>query len=506
MLHTLHIFKKDSRHLWKEILVVTTMIAAFAYLDARSRPIFTAYAFPIDRLDAIFRLLLPLAWWFLIAAVVHEEPIPGDRQFWLTRPYRRGSLLAAKVLFVLVFLNLPMLLADCAILAAHGFKAWSYLPGLLFCQLLLLLVWFLPFVALAAVTENVKQFLLLLAMIPVLYFITTFVGRLPVFYLYWFRGEWIPNSAMIVVVVVGTFLILRIQYLHRRTTLARGIAICAVPLALMFPSFFPRPTAYAAQLALTRGQAVPPSVVLGLDLTRRGGQDRNNLVTDGEPGALELDFPLRATGIPQDLDLVADHLAVKVRTPDGKSLSTAGRSLMFSDRHGQLWMKIHVDERAFQKLRGTRVTVRTSAYLTLLGNSRLENSRATLIPAGAKSVEVPGIGRCSFVHDNTNEWVLFCQAPFRQPVDFCKAILVENEIRRFNEALPIGGSYSPYPAELEVSPLVLTFNGAYGISGPIRGALMLTAAPLSHFHTDFELPDVSLKDFLLDKQILDSQF
>jgi hypothetical protein len=83
---------------------------------------------------------------------------------------------------------------------------------------------------------------------------------------------------------------------------------------------------------------------------------------------------------------------------------------------------------------------------------------------------------------------------------------VENEIRRFNEALPIGGSYSPYPAELEVSPLVLTFNGAYGISGPIRGALMLTAAPLSHFHTDFELPDVSLKDFLLDKQILDSRF
>src|SRR5215472_192718 len=501
MLHTLHIFKKDSRHLWKEILVVTTMIAAFAYLDARSRPIFTAYALPIDRLDAIFHLLLPLAWWYLIAAVVHEEPIPGDRQFWLTRPYRRGSLLAAKVLLVLVFLNLPMLLADCAILAAHGFQAWSYLPGLLVRQLLLLLVWFLPFVALATVTENLKQFLLLLAMIPVLYFIFTFVGRLPVFYLYWGRGEWIPISAMIVVVVVGTFLILRIQYLHRWTTLARGIAICAVPLALMVPSFFPRPTAYAAQLALTRGQAMPPSVVLGLDLSRRGGQDRNNLVTDGEPGAVELDFPLRATGIPQDLDLVADHLAVKVRTPEGNSLSTAGRSLMFSDRHGQLWMKTHVDERAFQKLRGTRVTVRTSAYLTLLGNSG-----ATLIPAGAKSVEVPGIGRCSFLHDYTNEWVLFCQAPFRQPADFCKAILVESETRRFNEALPTGGSYSPYPAELEVSPLVLTFNGAYGISGPIRDALMQTAKPLSHFHTDFELPDVSLRDFLLDKQILDSPF
>jgi hypothetical protein len=491
MLHTLHIFKKDSRHLWKEILVVTTMIAAFAYLGARSRPVLTTYALPIDRLDAIYRLLLPLAWWYLIAAVVHEERISGDRQFWLTPPYRGGSLLAAKVLFVLVFLNLPMLLADCVILAAHGFKAWSYLPGLLVRQLLLLLVWFLPFVALATVTENLKQFLLLLVMIPVLYFIITFVGRLPIFQLYWGHGEWIPISAMIAVVVVGTFLILRIQYLQRRTTLARGIAICALPLALMVPSFFPRSTAYAAQLALSHRQAVPASVGLGLDLSRQGGQDRNDLVTDGKPGAVELDFPLRATGIPQDLDLIADHLAVKIRTPDGNSLSTTGRSLMFSDRNGQLWMKVHVDEAAFQKLRGTRVTVRTSAYLTVLGNSR-----ATLIPAGAKSMEVPGIGRCSFLPDNTHGWVLFCQAPFRQPADFCKAILRESEIRKFNEALPIGGSYSPYPAELEVSPLVLTFNGVYGISRPISGALMLTATPVSHFHTDFELPDVSLKDFV----------
>lgn len=73
MLHTLHIFKKDSRHLWKEILVVTGMIAAFAYLGAHSRPVLTSYALPIDRLDAIYPLLLPLAWWYLIAAVVHEE-------------------------------------------------------------------------------------------------------------------------------------------------------------------------------------------------------------------------------------------------------------------------------------------------------------------------------------------------------------------------------------------------------------------------------------------------
>lgn len=75
-------------------------------------------------------------------------------------------------------------------------------------------------------------------------------------------------------------------------------------------------------------------MVLALDPTRKGGQDRNNLVTDGEPGAVELDFPLRATEIPQDPGLIAGHLTVKVRTPEGNSLSTTGRSLMFSDRNG----------------------------------------------------------------------------------------------------------------------------------------------------------------------------
>src|SRR5438046_9886191 len=100
------------------------------------------------------------------------------------------------------------------------------------------------------------------------------------------------------------------------------------------------------------------------------------------------------------------------------------------------------------------------------------NSRATLIPAGAKSMEVPGIGRCSFLPDNMHEWVLFCQAPFRQPVDFCKAILGESEIRKFNDALPIGVFYSSYPTVLEDSPLIITFTGVLGISRSIMGALL----------------------------------
>src|SRR5262249_41267770 len=326
----------------------------FAYLDAQSRPFYSLSASWLSRLNEIYSLILPLAWWYLIAMVVQAEPLLGEHQFWITRPYSRRSLLAAKILFVLVFLNLPMLLADWVIVSAHGFTPSSYLPGFLFRQLLLLFVWFLPFVALATVTANLGQFLL----IPMLYVIAAFVARLPVSLNSWYLAEWIPNSALILVAVVAAFLILRIQYLHRRTVLARGIAIGALPLALAAPSLFPRSTAYALQLALSDRQEPRTSVVLALDRSRRGGHP---FLTDSEPGRLEFDFPLRATGIPQDLDLGADHLEVNVRTADGKSWSTPGRSVLDVDGDGQLWMKFHVDKAVFEELKSQRVTLRTSA-------------------------------------------------------------------------------------------------------------------------------------------------
>src|SRR5439155_1011099 len=67
-------------------------------------------------------LLLLAAWGFLLALLVLEEPLVGDRQFWITRPYRWPALLAAKLVFAALFIHLPSLLADCAILAARSFS------------------------------------------------------------------------------------------------------------------------------------------------------------------------------------------------------------------------------------------------------------------------------------------------------------------------------------------------------------------------------------------------
>ena len=126
---TLHIFRKDVRHLRLEIAGVMAMNVLFAVTQ-----VFTLRT--IRRWGGgggfgIWELLLPAAWFFLIARAVHAEPIPGDRQFWISRPYRRASLLLAKAIFILTFVNLPFLIMQSAILKLDAFPILSHAGALL---------------------------------------------------------------------------------------------------------------------------------------------------------------------------------------------------------------------------------------------------------------------------------------------------------------------------------------------------------------------------------------
>ena len=81
---TLHIFMKDTRRLRLEIAVTVALLAYLCEIStgnvwmpfrARPRPGLICYS--------------ALAWAFLLALLFHQEPLVGDRQFWLTRPYSR---------------------------------------------------------------------------------------------------------------------------------------------------------------------------------------------------------------------------------------------------------------------------------------------------------------------------------------------------------------------------------------------------------------------------------
>src|SRR5262249_47864385 len=97
-----------------------------------------------------------LVWIVIMVRVMHEESPTGDRQFWITRPYEWHKLMAAKALFILVVINLPLLIAQIILLSVAGFFSLHYLSGLLFFHLLLL-PYVLPILALTAVTSGFGQ-------------------------------------------------------------------------------------------------------------------------------------------------------------------------------------------------------------------------------------------------------------------------------------------------------------------------------------------------------------
>ena len=161
MKQILHIFSKDVRRLWIEILLSLVVIALFVWVIPKgwlSGPIWVLN--PYQQIAGLVDLLLPVSWGLLIARLIHGEVLVGDRQFWITRPYEWPKLLAAKALFVALFVYLPFLLMGVAILLEAGFNPLSYTPGLLYRLFLISLVFF--HLGPAAVTSNLVRMVLTL--------------------------------------------------------------------------------------------------------------------------------------------------------------------------------------------------------------------------------------------------------------------------------------------------------------------------------------------------------
>ena len=68
----------------------------------------------------LLSLAQPLACWTLLIAAIHEECLPGDRQYWLTRPFTWKSLLLEKLMFTAVFVNLARVRGAIGDAAAGG--------------------------------------------------------------------------------------------------------------------------------------------------------------------------------------------------------------------------------------------------------------------------------------------------------------------------------------------------------------------------------------------------
>jgi hypothetical protein len=313
MKQVIHIFRKDVRHLWKEIAVSLTLLAVYVWSEPASWvPAATTRA----SIAELVTELLPISWWLLVLRVVQDEALVGDRQFWVTRPYEWKKLLAAKVLFGAAFVSVPLLLAQLSLLQLAGFPpTLALVPGILWMQLTWALI-LLVIATLATVTTGIGQMALVMLGVGAYFAITSPLSDLlprgaP-------RAEKIPNALAFAVPLGMCAAIAVWQYARRRTAKARialvGAALtpflilAATPHRFLANRAYPEPA--STQLAPVQLSFVPVNTTTPRSVFRQApNKDKKTLIV--------LQPELHATGVAAHSMVVADGNRVEIEGPNG---------------------------------------------------------------------------------------------------------------------------------------------------------------------------------------------
>jgi hypothetical protein len=490
MRQALHIFKKDVRHLWFEIAVAITVVAAFTFTGARRALWLVDPATNRTAAWTLVMILLPLAWWTLIARVIHDEALPGDSQFWITRPYSWKSLLGAKALFILAFINIPMLLADGVIVRAYGLPLGKELAGLLWSQVLLAVVFVLPIATLSGLTTGFVQLIFAVLTPCVITLGIAVVAPEVVLGGTWGASQWVKSYYAFLVIAIASSIILVWQYSRRRTAAARSVAVAAGILVILGMTLIPWSAAFRIQSWLSK-QRVEQSVVhVDFDSANRWLTRAVMEVS----GRVRIELPLNLTALPPGMIAKPEGFSAQLQAPDGTIWHSDQLPLRYGSDMGQKFsLQATVDGAFYRKVKDEPLKVRGSLYLTLFGNRKTAQ-----VTFEDRSVPVPSVGVCSASGGaDRQSYFLICSSAFRFP----PALVSYRFIPSANEGVQVSSStqprsisYSPFPADPGISPVSqdFTFSAA---PVPLAEGLVDTLEPLAHIRRPFEIDNLRLGDF-----------
>ncbi len=411
MKQVLNIFKKDARHYWHEIVVSIALLAAFARYDVRSwaNESLVGYAYEAGSfffdsrlLSGLVDVLLPISWAFVIVRVIQGESLVGDRQFWVTRPYEWKKLLAAKILFILVFINLPLLITDMFLLAKAGFSPTHYVVGLLWMQAMIALG-LLLIAALAAVTASVVQFGLAL-LVVVLYL----VGMV-------FLSEQIPSSsfsssmgdAVQTALLIATPLaVILLQYSRRKTAKSRLLIVGFAAVLLLILVGTPYRTVVAHQYPRLQAGEQPP---LQLALLPPAKQTDGSVPADEKE--VEVVIPFSVSGVADDSIVTLNGAMVVIEAPDGLHWDSGWRSKGWSLFHEDkgITIRFTLKKKLFERIKSLPVKAHISLALTV---SRDQSRREFIVPQG--EFVLPDMGFCE-ARGLSYEPDIECRSALRTP-------------------------------------------------------------------------------------------
>jgi len=412
MKQTLHIFRKDVKLYWAEIVATLAVTAMFVWTYPRGWPGVPTVPVWSWVPEAIVGLLL-VSWLVLITRVIHAESLVGERQFWITRPYLWPQLLGAKALFLAVFLYVPTFLAQCILLRKAGMHPLAYLPGLFFNLLLVTGIVVLPMACMAAVTRNfAKTLLALLCLI-------LFVGGVA------YLSSIMPTSSstegfsdeLSFVLAVSVFVaVLMIQYARRWTKLACALlvalAVTFSVMGLFWPDNFGVEDTYPV-LSKPTGPHLAFAQVPAMSSSPN--------LDSGDSREFTMVFPVAISGIVSNTAVKVEQARVSFTAAGGARWISHWQEVYVTWLPGEPagTVSLKISRAIFDRMKDKPVTVEISLAFAILKSGSVTR---LLLPEGR--FEIPGGSLCR----TTAAWQsnISCLSPMRQP----RLMLVETRFTR----------------------------------------------------------------------------
>jgi hypothetical protein len=401
MKQALHIFVKDVRLYWIEILATLKVTALFVWI----------YPWGWGNLSAVsvwpwvpgaVTGLVPASWLVLITRVIHAESLVGERQFWITRPYRWPQLLGAKALFIAAFIYVPFFSAQCMLLREAGMHPLAHLSGLFFNMLLATGIAVLPMACLAAVTGNFAKMLLgLLCLILFASGVAYLSSLLP--------SSNTTNSFGDVLGFIGPVTVfvavLIIQYARRWTMLARvlltALAVTISVMGLFGPEDFAMGITYPIRADATELRLAFRQVPAVGSVTTSDSVD---------PREFTVVFPVTISGIAPDTAVKVDNVRVGLTAAGGVRWTSHWQGMYLTWLPGQTngTLALKISRAFYERMKDKPVTVEMSVALTMLKSGNVKQ-----LMLSENRFQLPGGSVCR----NSGVWGndISCLSPMRQP-------------------------------------------------------------------------------------------
>ena len=433
----LHIFRKDVRHHAAEIFLSLVVLAAYAWHETTRLNPLNSSSTALEVLLPLLSALLSVVWVFLIIRVMHEEPLVGDRQFWVTRPYEWRKLLAAKVLFIVVFVNLPLISVQVFLLIVAGFPLTPHISGLLWLHLLWVVFVILPAVTLAAVTATTGQFLLVV-LGAVLYLILMFsvASHIP--------GEKVaganslPSQVALWIYIGVSVTAVLWQYARRRTMTCWNLVLgAAAVIAILFAATPYRTAINHLYRRPTAGQQLP--VTMAFDPAKPASPGRGY----PEKNKVHVRIPLFVSGIASGSEISVGGKMLDIQAAGGQRWSSGWNGSgehFLPDIHNDETI-LAIDKDFFERVKSIPVNLRIT--FALFSWHAREVTRIVTQPNG---FGLPGEGRCSFSPFELEASGASCVFPAQSPYPRMPYLLIavkSEEMtcpKRENETSPPAGT------------------------------------------------------------------